>query len=135
MRAGGGKRGFSLIEILIAMFVLVVGVLAVIGTYPSLLKMSEQSWGYITAMTLAQEKMEQILDGLYGNPIAETNCGSQYVDYPDPELNVTRTWCASPDPGDQSGTTFTNLQHIYVQVTWNERGVLRTVIIDSYHSP
>ena len=54
-----GNRGFTLIEVLIAGFLLVVAILGVISTTVIIIKSNSLSKEMTTATTLAKDKMEQ----------------------------------------------------------------------------
>lgn len=52
------RRGFSLIEGIVAMFVLSVGVLAIVQLFSSTATQSKENGRYVSAMALAQEGVE-----------------------------------------------------------------------------
>jgi len=81
--------GFTLIEIMIAIFILMVGLLGVAGVATTVINGNAFSNRVTTATTLAQDKMEELKGTAYssittGGP--ETQ-GSIY----------TRTWTVTPD--------------------------------------
>ena len=55
-----GNRGFTLIEVLIAGFLLVVAILGIISTTVIIIKSNSLSKEMTTATTLAKDKMEQL---------------------------------------------------------------------------
>jgi len=112
------KKGLSLIEVLIALGVLAVGILAIIGIFPSIFRLNANSWNTTEVMLLAQEKMDEILAN---NQYIST---SPQEDYPsqiprDSQGNPTgyRKWWGEADPGGN-----TNIQIIKVEVVWIESG-------------
>ena len=55
-----GQKGFTLVEILIAIFILAVGILGVIGVTTTVINGNSFSKRVTTATILAQEKMEEL---------------------------------------------------------------------------
>jgi type II secretory pathway pseudopilin PulG len=124
-------RGLSLIEILIAMGVLAVGVLAVIGVFPGFFKLNANSWTTTQVMLLTQEKMDEILSA---NSYIST---TPITDYPaiiprDGAGNPQgyRRWWGEADPGGN-----TNIQLVKVEVVWTERGRVKRYILTGAVSP
>jgi Tfp pilus assembly protein PilV len=59
-RGGNGSRGFTIVEVLVASFVLIVGLAAVAGVVGSTLGNTERSEYMTQAATLATEKLEDL---------------------------------------------------------------------------
>jgi len=80
------SSGFTLIEILIAMFVLAVGLLGAAGVATTVINGNALSKKITTATTLAQDKMEDIINlGYSGTPSSDTTTTEDYnsiTDYP-----------------------------------------------------
>jgi prepilin-type N-terminal cleavage/methylation domain-containing protein len=76
------EQGFTLIEALMAMVILVVGIFAVMGTTGTVMDKNENSRKSSIAMTLAQDKIESIkgvsqawlLDGADGGRRVDCRC-------------------------------------------------------------
>ncbi|MCE1245785.1 MAG: prepilin-type N-terminal cleavage/methylation domain-containing protein [Firmicutes bacterium] len=124
-------RGLSLIEILIAIGVLSVGVLAVIGMFPSFFKLNANSWTTTQVMLLTQEKMDEILSS---NAYIST---TPSTDYPgiiprDGSGNPLgyRRWWGESDPGGN-----TNIQIIKVEVVWTERSRVKRYTLTGAVAP
>lgn len=142
------NSGFSLLEMLIAMTILVIGVLAVLGTFPSLLNLNHKSWENVEATTLAQETMQEILAGVYPNgslPTCSCPCtiqGGEYSDPPGPNFHanyhafehVKRSWTVQCAPSDPSGTTNSNLYWVTVAVQWDNKQGHHYVTLNNYIS-
>ena len=112
-------RGFSLIEVLIALSILTVGILAIMGLFPTLFRLNENTWNTYVAQSLAQEKLNQLMEAK--TFISDTIYSS---DTP-PRLPGTggyRRWIGVADP---AGNTM--MQYLYVEVRWVEKGRIREV--------
>jgi len=86
LRATRRQSGFTLIEILIALFILVVGLLGVISVATTVINGNAFGKKITTATTLAQDKMEEIKNlGYSGTPSSDTTTTEDYnsiTDYP-----------------------------------------------------
>jgi len=125
------QKGLSLIEILIAIGVLAVGVLAVVGLFPSFFKLNASSWTSTQVMLLAQEKMDEVLAA---NAYIST---TPDTDYPaiiprDGSGNPMgyRRWWGEADPGGN-----TNIQIIKVEVVWTEQGRVKRYTLTGAVAP
>jgi len=73
------QSGFTLIEIMIAMFVLAVGLLGAAGVVITVINGNALSKEITTATTLAQDKMEDIINlGYSGTPSSDTTTTEDY---------------------------------------------------------
>jgi type IV pilus assembly protein PilV len=110
-------KGFTIIEILIAIFILVVGILGVLSAFPLGTKFVTFSRMSSVAIQLAQEKMEEIISQSYDNISSSTEDYGKIsgfeaykrvteVNYYDPE-NSTIT------------TTNTGIKKIKITVFWH----------------
>lgn len=82
------SSGFTLIEILIAIFILAVGLLGVAGVATTVINGNAFSNKITTATTLAQDKMEEMNGVGYANITGGSD--TQQSIY-------TRTWTVTPD--------------------------------------
>jgi Tfp pilus assembly protein PilV len=86
-----GERGFTIAEVIVAMFILVVGVLAMIGTSAAVNKLITRG----RRTTLATQLAEQVLDSLRrvanSNLVACTGLASNTTGYSRQAVNVSWT--------------------------------------------
>jgi len=103
-------KGFSILEVMLAMALLSMGILAILGVFPMAQKLNRQAWVRTTAYILAQQKMDQILgDNQFISVDANSdNCDAIPQGY--------RRWWGEPDPGGNP-----RLQLIHVEVAWVDR--------------
>jgi len=116
------RKGFSLIEILISIAVLSIGILAILGVYPVVLSLNQNAWSTSTALTLAQDKMDEILS-------KNVTLGTSYQsDEPVQLPSCARRWRGlTVDPY--------GLQTVSVEVTWKEKNRTRNMTLTSQICP
>lgn len=110
------KKGFTLIEVLIAMFLLVVALLGMASVTVMVIKGNSLSKTMTTATTLAKDKMEQLKNTGYDSLAGSTDTV---------ESIYTRTLTVT----DNSPTT--NMKTVEVKVQWNWQNVARNVTLRS----
>ena len=111
------SRGLSLVEILISLGILTLGILAVVGVFPSVFKINRDSWVTTQMMLTTQDKMDQILSD---NKFISTDAS---VDYPDViprdqegnPMGYRKWW------GD-SIVSGSDMQAVRVEMVWVEAG-------------
>ena len=111
------NRGFTLIEIIIAMFILVVALTGLAGVASTVINGNSFSKEITTATTLAQEKIEELKNTNYQSLTGGTDTHSIY----------TRTWTIT--------LTATYMKTIVVAVQWNHYGnshnmTLRSIVTE-----
>ena len=112
----GNNKGFTLVEIMIAIFILVIALLGLISVTVMVIKGNSFSKTMTTATTLAKDKMEELKNTAYGSLAGGTDTA---------ESIYTRTWTVtnnSPAP---------NMATIEVKVQWNWQGAIRNVTLNS----
>lgn len=111
------QKGVSILEVLIALLILSVGLLAIIGTFPKMLELSLGSENMAVAQQSAQDKMDEILSA---GAFISTSANS---DAPSGLQSGYRRWY---------GTNISSrLQQITVEVGWVEKGRARSFSVNS----
>lgn len=113
------NKGFSLIEILVAMVILSIGLLGTAALTASIIRGNQVSKRISTATTCAQDKMEEIRMLGYSNAVSETKAflSSPHDQY---EREVTVT------PNSPSS----NMKTVKVEVYWesSKSVTLKTIL-------
>jgi type IV pilus assembly protein PilV len=107
------NRGFTLIEIIIAIFILVVALTGLAGVASTVINGNAFSKEITTATTLAQEKIEELKNTNYQN----------LADGSDTQSIYTRTWTITQ--------TATHMKTMEVVVQWNRYGNSHDVTLRS----
>ena len=131
-RIANEERGFTVIEILIAISILTVGLLAVASMQVSAIRGNGMSSDLTEALTLAEDKMEYLLGLNYNDPdlddlVAGNNANLSTIssgNFDHEELNIDETG----NPGGKfrriwniaDNDPITNNKSIFIIVTWNQ---------------
>lgn len=107
------NKGFTLIEIMVAIFILVVALLGVAAVTVSVINGNAFSKDITSATTLAQDKIEELKDTAYGSIVSGSDTSSIY----------TRTWTVT--------SPITDSKTIVVVVSWSRGGNTRNVTLRS----
>ncbi len=112
-----GQRGFTLIEVMVTIFILVVGLLGLYSTVVGVIQGNAHSKNITTATTLAQDKIEALRNQSYAGLSSGSDSNSIF----------TRTWTVS---GDSPAAGLTTVE---VTVGWTWKGTphdvkLKTII-------
>jgi prepilin-type N-terminal cleavage/methylation domain-containing protein len=99
--------GFTMIEILIALFILSVALLGICSMVYSVMSSTSLSKEMAVATTLMQDKMES----LKNTPVTSLTAGNDTVQLGN--IDYLRQWTVSPSA---------NTRSITVTVNWNRRG-------------
>lgn len=119
-----GQRGFTLLEIMIAIFILVVALCGLIGVTVMAIKGNDFSKRMTTATTLAKDKMEQVKNMSYSSIVAGTTYDYLNEDsstgtagsYFTRKLTVT------------DATPAANMKTIEVEVSWSWGGTRKVTL-------
>jgi type IV pilus assembly protein PilV len=103
------EEGFTLIEIMIALVVMSIGLTALAAVQISAIQGNAFSKRMTTAVSIADEKMEQIKSNLYAEIVSESS--SQITQS---NLNFTRQVTVT------NNSPLTNTKTINVTVSWSE---------------
>ena len=119
------NKGFTLIEIMIAIFILVVALLGLISVTVMVIKGNSFSKTMTTATTLAKDKMEEMKNlgysGTSSSDITTTEGYNSITNYPTYKRD-TKIDVASPAAG---------MKTIEVKVEWKWQGTDRNVTLKS----
>ncbi|MBI5093047.1 MAG: prepilin-type N-terminal cleavage/methylation domain-containing protein [Candidatus Hydrogenedentes bacterium] len=103
------RAGYSLLELVLAVAIFSVGVVAVLELFAACLRSSSVSLGYTQAVFLAQELLEEeIADGGFTDTTDSGGFGDNYPSH---------SWSYDAEETDQEG-----LYQLRVVVSWTERG-------------
>ena len=125
-------KGFTLLEILIALAILVIGIAAVVNLFPVGLHASKRAADFTMAGMLAQEKMAELMYLGY-NRLNEVDGGGD-LDFPttNPSHSGDTENFPSPDDAyswwlslDSTQLNLDNLVMATLQIYWLDRGVER----------
>ena len=103
------SNGFSLIEVIIALFILAVALLALAGLMVSTTKNTSFGGHMTEASTFAQDKVEELKVSQWASVVsgADTRTGSTGINY-------SRTWTVM-------NNTNSTQRWVTVRVNWNDR--------------
>ena len=125
MSGSRNNRGFTLVEIMIAVFILVVALLGLISVTVMVIKGNSFSKTMTTATTLAKDKMEEMKNlGYSDTPSSDTTTTEDYnsiTDYPTYK-RATEIDVDSPAAG---------MKTVKVTVEWSWQGATRNVTLQS----
>lgn len=112
------QKAFSLIEVMIAVFILLVGILAVLTMFPFGVRLARYSKMTTIATQLAQEKIEEIISKSYADisKESEQTLGAPFDDY----SRKTDVTCFDPNGVGLSPNCpdDTGIKEIKVTVSW-----------------
>ncbi len=103
------EPGFTLLEVIIAIFILTVGLLAVANMQIMAIGVNSYARHVSDSTTLAQSKLEELMSEDFGS--LSSSSSAEAIDN-----FFSQTWIV--------GATVNGTKRITVTVTWNERGVL-----------
>jgi len=106
------KRGFTILEIIIATAILLIGVTVTFSIIPKIYRLNQKAWNMSKAAFLAQEKLDDLIEK---NVLIDTQITGTQTDHPAELQDCTRTWVGESDPYGNS-----NIQVIKVKVQWEE---------------
>lgn len=124
---GNYSRGFTILEVLIAIAILAVGLLGMASLSGSIISYNQLAQQVTAATTLAQDKIEE-LSGCPYDTVAEGTVAENNIDAgADAGGMYNRsTEVAKIDPGDPG---YSNTKTIEVTVSWGWRGSTHNVVL------
>lgn len=120
------RNAFTMLEVLLAVFILEIGLLAIVGFYAYSMQITKLARNQTTAANLASGILDDKLDLNYENLALGTSSKDPYtVDSNSPLNNwliqTSVTYIDDLDLSEKS--TETNMKKIVVTVFWQEQGV------------
>jgi type IV pilus modification protein PilV len=132
------ESGFSLIEVLIAITVFTIGILAVGKMQITAIKGNSFANDLTEATTLAQDRMEELIGLPYTDPLNDDTNGNQDNGLDD--TNATADHSDPNNPVDDRYNIFWNIATNYpinntktirININWTDRGAQKRVSITS----
>lgn len=127
------QEGLTFMEVIVAISILTVGLLAVASMQISAIQGNSLAGRLTTGTSLAQDKIEELLllpyTFTFTHPdlIDNNTHGGPHVE-PNPPSGYTIRWDVTDN------IPFGNTKSITVTVTWRDKGVYKTTTLSSYKS-
>ena len=118
-RGRSGEKGFTLMEVLIAMTILSVGLLAIASMQISAIQVTGGAKSISKGATWAEDRLEMLSSLSYADTLLNDTAGGVTND-PNSPPHYTITWSVDDD------NPRANCKLITVFVRWNERGNVKT---------
>jgi type II secretion system protein I len=119
------KKGFTLIEVIIAIFLLAVALLGLVSVTTTVIKGNSFSQTLTMATTLAADKMEELKTSSYDALTTEP------PDYASSDGTVSTAGNAYYTRTATIGAVPNNMKSVSVTVTWNWMAVSHTVTLNT----
>ena len=108
------EEGFTLIEIMIALVILSVGLVALAGLQVSAIKGNAFSKRMTTAVSIANEKLEKLKNSSYASIISESPIQVTITQPNQPSMAFTRQVIVV------NNSPLTNMKTVNITVTWSD---------------
>ena len=113
------KKGFTLLEIVFALAILVIGIVGVLAIFPVGLRASKRSGDFTMAAILAQRQMETVRRTGYSPTFDNTDYASGGQPFPAPDDHFRFSVV-------ETATAIANLNQVTVEIYWLDRGAVRS---------
>ncbi len=118
---GKNEQGFTLIEVMIAITIFAIGLLAVVSMQVTSIKGNSYSRRTTEGSNLAFGKLEELAGFSYTDPDLTSGFHTEA------QNGYTLTWDVGNGP-------LSNTKKIDIVVQWNEKGINKRVLLTSYKS-
>jgi type IV pilus assembly protein PilV len=122
------EEGFTLIEIMITLVILSIGLVALAGLQVSAIKGNAFSKRMTTAVSIANQKIEQFKDTSYANILSESSTQITTTHPNQPSMTFTRQVTVT------NNSPLANTKTVNVTVTWSEGSSSHSVPITTIFS-
>ena len=122
------QRGFTMVEVLVAMLLIVIGIFAVIGMQLAALRADSHAHQLSVATSMAQQELEDIMSWDPSDARIDVADGGPYNYFPDP-ANPANNFITIPGAGTFA-TTFNTLRG--TSTNGITTGVTRVVVMVNY---
>jgi type IV pilus assembly protein PilV len=117
-----GEKGFTLLEVIVAISILTFGLLAVASMQMTAIRGNYNASNITEATTVAQDRLENLMGLLYSDPLLDPD---NYLSDPNPPSpsGYTITYVVSDN------NPITNTRLIAVTVQWQDKGVQKQTVL------
>jgi type IV pilus assembly protein PilV len=119
-----GEKGFTLLEVIVAISILTFGLLAVASMQMTAIRGNYNASNITEATTVAQDRLENLMGLLYSDPLLDPG---NYLSDPNPPSppGYTITYVVLDTPPNP----MTNTRLIAVTVKWQDKGVQKQSVL------
>ena len=119
-----GEKGFTLLEVIVAISILTFGLLAVASMQMTAIRGNYNASNITEATTVAQDRLENLMGLLYSDPLLDPGTGLSDPAPPSPS-GYTITY----DVLDKNPNPSLNTRLITVTVQWQDKGVQKQTVL------
>ena len=120
-----GEKGFTLLEVIVAISILTFGLLAVASMQMTAIRGNYNASNITEATTVAQDRLEELMGLTYGHSDLSVPVGGGVTNHPDPNPppGYTISWDVESD------NPVTNSKLITITVQWQDKGVQKQSVL------
>ncbi len=115
----GKSDGFSLLEIVLALFVLAIGILGYMSLFGGSVRGAKFSRQYTKAVTLAESELDRIFNASYDSPVLSTGTHGPTV-YTDNGFSANTTYVVTSGVSTTTSNSTIIYKRINFTVAWTE---------------
>ena len=117
-----GEKGFTLLEVIVAISILTFGLLAVASMQMTAIRGNYNASNITEATTVAQDRLEDLMGLLYSDPLLDPGNGMSDPAPPSPSGYTITYDVLNNNP-------ITNTRLIAVTVQWQDKGVQKQTVL------